>query len=502
MRGSEVEKFGLSLIRSVSILKKKTATKSVLKTQQKVGFLPLMTIVIGSAIGAGIFNLSKDMALGAAPGAVLISWGIVGVGIIALALCFQNLSDKRPELDSGIFQYAEDGFGKFAGFVSAWGYWLSIWLGNVAFATMLMSSLGFFFPIFKGGQNIPSIIGASILLWLLNYLVAKGVENAAFINFVVTVCKLMPIFVFIIFAIMAFQTSIFTADFWGTMTQQFEFKDVMNQVKSTMLITIFVFVGIEGASILSARARNKKDVGRATIIGVLCVLVVYMLVTILSFGVMSQNQLANLPEPAMAYVLEEIVGYWGAAFICGGLSISILGVWLSWTILPAETGLIAAKQGVFPSIFGRINKHGAPAEALTITSMCIQLFMFTFLITDQAYQFVASLVSSVVIITYIFVTMYQVKFSYQQPKGRQRTIQLVIGLVATAFQIWAFVSAGLKFMLLLTLLFVPGIFVYIKAQKEQHQRHFFSPIEKIVVALIFIGSLFAIYFLATGTITI
>lgn len=107
MRGSEVEKFGLSLIRSVSILKKKTATKSVLKTQQKVGFLPLMTIVIGSAIGAGIFNLSKDMALGAAPGAVLISWGIVGVGIIALALCFQNLSDKRPELDSGIFQYAE-----------------------------------------------------------------------------------------------------------------------------------------------------------------------------------------------------------------------------------------------------------------------------------------------------------------------------------------------------------------------------------------------------------
>ncbi|MEG2504176.1 MAG: amino acid permease, partial [Carnobacterium sp.] len=139
-------------------MKKKTATKSVLKTQQKVGFLPLMTIVIGSAIGAGIFNLSKDMALGAAPGAVLISWGIVGVGIIALALCFQNLSDKRPELDSGIFQYAEDGFGKFAGFVSAWGYWLSIWLGNVAFATMLMSSLGFFFPIFKGGQNIPSII--------------------------------------------------------------------------------------------------------------------------------------------------------------------------------------------------------------------------------------------------------------------------------------------------------------------------------------------------------
>lgn len=119
--------------------------------QHKVGLLPLITLVMGSAIGAGIFNLMKDMAQGAAPGAVLISWVIVGIGIIALALCFQNLSDALPELDAGIFQYAEDGFGKFAGFASAWGYWLSIWLGNVAFATMLMSSLGFFFPIFKGG---------------------------------------------------------------------------------------------------------------------------------------------------------------------------------------------------------------------------------------------------------------------------------------------------------------------------------------------------------------
>ncbi|MGX7419900.1 arginine-ornithine antiporter [Carnobacterium gallinarum] len=476
--------------------------KPMLDGHSKVGFLPLITIVIGSTIGAGIFNLSKDMARGAAPGAVLISWVIVGLGIVTLALCFQNLSDQRPELDAGIFQYAEDGFGKFAGFISAWGYWLSIWLGNVAFATMLMSSLGFFFPLFKSGQNIPSIIGASILLWLLNYLVTRGVENATFINFIVTVCKLMPIFVFIVIAIIAFKLDVFTMNFWGTINHQFDFKSVMDQVKSTMLISIFVFVGIEGASILSSRAKVKKDVGRATIIGVLCVLIVYVLVTVLSFGILPQEKLANLPEPAMAYILKDIVGYWGAAFICGGLSISILGVWLSWTILPAETGLIAAKQGVFPKIFGKVNRYGAPAEALMITSACIQLFMFTFLITDQAYQFVASLVSSVVIITYIFVTMYQIKFSYRQPKSRQRTVQLAIGLVATAFQIWAFVSAGLKFMLLLTILFVPGIFVYIKVQKEQGETHYFAPLEKLVVALIFMGSFVAIYFLATGGITL
>ncbi|WP_413488511.1 arginine-ornithine antiporter [Carnobacterium divergens] len=471
--------------------------------QHKVGLLPLITLVMGSAIGAGIFNLMKDMAQGAAPGAVLISWVIVGIGIIALALCFQNLSDALPELDAGIFQYAEDGFGKFAGFASAWGYWLSIWLGNVAFATMLMSSLGFFFPIFKGGQNIPSIIGASILLWFLNYLVTKGVENATVINFVVTICKLVPIFVFIVCGLFAFKLSTFTYDFWGTVSQRFEWADVFYQVKSTMLITIFVFVGIEGASILSSRAKYKKDVGRATIIGVLSVLVIYMLVTILSFGILPQGELAHLPEPGMAYVLEAIVGYWGAAFICGGLSISILGVWLSWTILPAETGLIAAKQGLFPQLFGKVNKHGAPTYSLAITSGCIQLFMFTFLITDEAYQFMASMVSSVVIITYLFVTLYQVKFSYQQPKSKNRTIQLAIGVVATLFQVWAFFSAGLKYNLLLTLLFVPGIFVYIQAQKEQgRSKNIFSNFEKMVVGLIFVGSVVALYFLVTGVIAI
>ncbi|MGY3778547.1 arginine-ornithine antiporter [Isobaculum melis] len=473
------------------------------KKQPKVGLFPLITIVIGSTIGAGIFNLMKDMAMGAAPGAVMIAWLITGVGIGTLALCFQNLSNKLPDYDAGIFRYAEEGYGEFAGFASAWGYWLSIWLGNVAFATMLMSSLSYFFPIFEDGQNLPSILAASILLWVLNYLVTKGVENAAVINFVVTVCKLVPIFIFIVCAFLAFKANIFTMNFWGTLSHQFEFGDVMGQVKSTMLISIFSFVGIEGATILSARARRKKDVGRATVIGVTAVLIVYIFVTLLSFGVMSQAELAQLPKPGMAFVLEKIVGSWGAAFICGGLSISILGVWLSWTILPGETAMIAAKQGLFPKVFGALNQHGAPAKALFITSLSIQLFMFTFLISAQAYQFVTSLVASVVLVSYLFVTMYQIKYMKTQPKGRERTVQLWIGYLATAFQIFAVMSAGVKYILLLTLLFVPGVFVYIRARKEQGiNKSIFNKIEWVAVIFIFTGAAVAVIGLISGIIQI
>ncbi|MCZ2992473.1 amino acid permease, partial [Acinetobacter baumannii] len=77
--------------------------------------------------------------------------------MIALGLSFQNLTVKRPDLDGGIFSYAKAGFGNFMGFNSAWGYWLSAWLGNVAYGTLLFSSLGYFFPIFEGGQNVESI---------------------------------------------------------------------------------------------------------------------------------------------------------------------------------------------------------------------------------------------------------------------------------------------------------------------------------------------------------
>ncbi|RCK13144.1 amino acid permease [Bacillus licheniformis] len=66
----------------------------------------------------------------------LIGWIITGVGMIALAFSFQNLTTKRPDLDGGIFTYAREGFGHFMGFNSGWGYWFAALLGNVAYGTL------------------------------------------------------------------------------------------------------------------------------------------------------------------------------------------------------------------------------------------------------------------------------------------------------------------------------------------------------------------------------
>lgn len=468
---------------------------------KKISLFSLVALVISSSIGSGIFGISTDLAAGAAPGSALIAWVIVGVGVLMLSLSFNNLILKRPDLN-GIFSYAEAGFGQFAGFISGWGYWLSAWLGNVAFATMLMSTISYFFPVFDNGQNIPSIIVASLLMWGLTFIVNQGVESAAFINAIVTICKLIPLFVFIVIGIVAFKADLFTANFWGTFSTNFEFGEVMNQIKSCMMVMMWVFVGIEGASTLSTRANKKSDVGKSIVIGLLGLLSLYILASMIPYGIMSQQELASLKQPSMAYVFEHIVGSWGAAFISIGLIISILGAWLSWTMFPGETTMLMSHAGMLPKMFGKTNKKGAPTFSLMVTAALIQVFVFTFLFTDKAYNFAYSLCTAAILICYLFVTLYQVKFSYQHLNEQGAKKQLVIGIIGSIFQMWAIFASGIFFTLLCFTAYIPGIYFFISARKEAGQKTLFSRKEIIATIFIVIGSLIALTLLFTGQVKV
>jgi len=470
-------------------------------SSKKLGLFSLIALVISSSVGAGIFNISSDLASGAAAGPVIIAWVIVGFGILMLSLSFDNLLLKKPELN-GIFSYAEDGFGKFGGFVSGWGYWLSAWLGNVAFATMLMSTLSYFFPIFGNGQNIPSIIGASIFMWSLTFIVNRGVEKAAVINTIVTIFKLIPIFLFIVIGIIAFKVDLFTYHFWGNIATNFNFSDVFTQVKSCMMVMMWVFVGIEGASMLSSRANKKSDAGKATILGLIGLLIIYVLTSMIPYGLMSKDQLSKLATPAMAFILKDVVGSWGAAFINIGLIISILGAWLSWTMLPAETTLLMARAKLLPKIFGKVNKAGSPTFSLITTAALIQVFLFTFLFTDKAYQFAYSLCTASILICYLFVGMYQFKISYINRHEKGEIKQMIIGLIAAIFQIWAIIASGLNYTLLCFIAYIPGIVFFAMARKENGEKDSLTKKQWILTALIAFGAIYIIYQVATGIVTI
>lgn len=457
----------------------------------------LIALVISSSIGTAIFTFANNLASVASPGPILIAWLVVGLGILALALSFSNLIHKRPDLD-GIFAYAQAGFGPFAGFISGWGYWLSAWLGNVALATIMVSSIGYFIPLFKSGQNIPSILLASGIAWSLIYFVSRGVESATAVNTIVTICKLIPLFVFIVIAIVVFKGHLFTTQFWGNLNNNFSGHVVWSQVKQCIMVMMWSFVGIEGATMMSSRAHKKNDASKATVIGVIALIALYSLVSLLPYGYFNQAQLAKLPQPALVYLFSQMVGPIGGAFISVGLIISIFGAWISWTMLPAETVLLMSEANLLPKYFSRTNKKRAPHVALFVTQGLVQIFLCTLLFTNQAYSFAASLCTAAIVITYCFVAAYQIKHSLQNLHQKGAKFQLIIGIIALAFQILGISLAGLEYLLLAMIAYVPGLIFYRQARKAADKQHHFLWHELAVVGVIFCCAIIAVVSLATG----
>mgnify|MGYP000140362916 FL=1 len=471
-----------------------------------IGLIGLIGMVISSCIGSGVFAITGQLAGVASPGAVLIAWLIVGVGFLALAFSLNNLTEKRSDLH-GIFSYADAGWGPLAGFISGWGYWLSAWLGNVAFATMMMSTIGYFYPAFLPGNTIPCIIIASIVMWALTYLVIRGVESAAFLNAIVMVCKVAAIAVTLIFGIFLFNAGVFTADFWGNVYDNAvaagqygpdaaPLGGVSTQIFNCMIIMMWCFVGIEGASVVSSRAARKTDVGKATLIGFICLMLIYVGASVLPYGYMSSTEVAALDYPALVYVFSSMAPGWGGPFISIAIIISILGSWLSFTILPAETTSEMADYKLLPASWGKLNSHNAPSMSLLIVGACTQAFLIILLFSADAYDFAFSMCTVAIVITWAFAAAYQAKWGVQNKDG----VQAAIGFVAVAFQVIGVLFNGWSFLLLTCVGYIPGFFIYVKARKDYGNA--ITTGEKICMGVISALGVLSLVLLAMGVISI
>src|SRR5215510_6290030 len=134
---------------------------------QKFSLWTLAAMVVGSMVGAGIFSLPQTFGRVTGAFGSLIAWTISGVGMLMLALVFQTLAQRKPDLDSGVYAYAKAGFGEYWGFLSAFGYWAGSCIGNVSYFVLIKSTLGAFFPIFGEGNTVPAVVISSIILWTI-----------------------------------------------------------------------------------------------------------------------------------------------------------------------------------------------------------------------------------------------------------------------------------------------------------------------------------------------
>lgn len=483
-----------------------TTSETAAAPRAGLGLAALTAIVVGSMIGSGIFALPSQMAGSAAPAPLLIGWVITGIGMLTLAFVFQTLAQRKPDVDGGVYGYAKAGFGNYVGFTSAFGYWASAWMGNVAYLVLLFATLGTFIPDFEGGTTLPAIIGASILLWTVHYLTLRGVHTAAFVNTVVTIAKVVPIVTFIAIAAVGFKAGLFSADIWGRTTtiDGESLGSTWHQVKAMMLVTVWVFIGIEGAAVYSKRAAKRSDVGRATVVGFLGVLALLLLVNFLSYGLMRQADLAGLPDPSMAGLMKEQVGSWGASFISIGLIVSLLGALLAWVMLCAEIMQLPALDHVMPSFLARENAHHSPAGALWLTNGCIQVVLILTLFAESTYLGLVLLATSLILLPYLWSAAYQVLLAvrgetYGNGSGRSR--DLLIGGVALIYAIWLVYAGGVEYLLTGAVAYFLGTILFVWARRENGLR-VFTTTEWVIFGIVAAAAVFGLYEMVTGDIDV
>ena len=478
-------------------------------TGDKLSLPALTAMVVGSMVGAGVFQLPARFATQTGVYGALIAWAIAGTGMLCLAFVFQTLAIRKPLLDNGVYVYARAGFGLYPGFLSAVGFWASACAGNAFYWVLIMTTLSQLFPGLAGtfgtGDTWPAFFVSAAAVWGFYFLIRRGVKEAAWINFIVTIAKLVPLALFLVLVIFFFDAEIFV----GNLTGGYDLPggdSLLQQVRGTMLITVFVFLGIEGASVYSRYAKRREDVGTATVLGFLSVLALFASISILSYGILPKAEIAGLLQPSVGGVLEAAVGSWGGTFIRLGLVVSVLGAYLAWQLLAADVVYAAAKDNDMPRYFARLNDEQVPEHAVLWTSIFVTAVLLAVQFVQNALDFSLDLTAALALAPFALASGYAVKIAWQRDgyegaSSATRKRELVIGAISTVYTLFLIWAAGYTFLFLACILLAPATVLYIMARREQGAR-IFTPAGLIVFLVVLAFAAIGLVLLGTGAVQV
>jgi arginine:ornithine antiporter/lysine permease len=464
----------------------------------------LFSLIFGSMMGSGVFDIPQNVAHKAGAVAVIVSWVITAIGMLSLGWVFIYITAKRPDIKSGIYGYAKYGFGDYVGFNSAWGYWLNALLGNASYLIYIFATLGNFamFKIFGKGNTTSALIGESILIWLVYILICRGIKGASIVNISITAIKILALITVLLFFFYGFDWSQFKVNL---STVDLSLGSMLTQIKSTMLVTVWDFLGIEAACIYAVRAKDMKDVARATMLGVSAVFIIDALLSILPFGIMASTQISQLSTPpSTANVLTVITGVTGAAsfipiIIRVAVIISVVGALLAWSLLATNIFYLAAVDKTLPRALAQINGRAVPSRALLISMITLQIFIIAAHLTESVYLVMIQLATSLALIPYLLSAMFAFKLIITE--GKIAWFSWLKGIVAMGYGVWLIYAGGLKYLAFASTLSVFGIIFYAIARREQQQKLFSNTFEKLLAIIIVIIALFSSYFWYKGLVS-
>ncbi len=431
--------------------------------KQTIGLLTTTSLVIGNMIGVGIFVLPAVLA---SYGSIsMLGWIFTALGALIIAKIFSNFSKIVVDKSGGPYAYSRAGFGDFIGFLIAWGYWITCWVGNAAIALAIVGALSFFFPVFESNSLYSIGIGLS-LIWLFTWINSRGVKESGKIQLITTVLKLLPLAFVIIVGVFYFELDNFP-EFNLTGEGDFATFPVV------AAITLYAFLGIESASIPAENVENPAvTIPRATMLGTIIVTLVYILGTAVLFGILPIDILQNSAAP-FAEAAKIISGDFGGYFVAIGVIISGIGVLNGWILITGQIPLAAANDNLFPKIFKRENKKGAPAMGLVIGSLLttfVMLMNFTEGLVEQ-FKFIVEISVFTALVPYLFVSAAYILIIIEKKLHANSWVKtLVLGSLGIAFSIWAIYGTGANTVFYGFLLLILGIPFYVLMQWNKREK--------------------------------
>lgn len=455
---------------------------------KKLNLFLLITLIIGTIIGGGIFNSPTDLILKANPLAAVLAWLLGGFGVLMLTLVFYELSVHKSELTGGIYTYAKQGFGNYAGFNSFWGYWIGSIFGNIAFITLFFKTVN---SMLGSHQLSPlgCFIGGSIIIWLYALIAWRGIKGASILNAVITIAKILPLLLVVVVGIGLFHWGTFTVPHWTTiLASTHQPVALPHQLGAAMSTIVWCFVGIEAAVSMSRRAKKPADVGLATVISFVIVLVLYIVISVIPMGILPADRLAKAAVP-LATVLEATpIGMVGADIIKIGLLISLLGALLSWYMIGPEIAYVTSMDHDMPRPFSLVNKHDIPGFSLIVYTLLMQVFLVVLLVPQlqKAYTIAYTLAAAMTLVAYLLSALYGLKVAFCEGRG---IFFKTVALLASVYSVYTLFASGIEYVFASALIFALGIPLFIKSVNQLNHR---ERVAMVIIAVLGVAALILI----------
>ena len=420
---------------------------------KSLGLAACTAVVVGNMVGSG-FYLSPS-AVAPYGQLAILSWVVMAGGAICLGLTFARLARIAPAT-GGPYAYTRMAYGDFAGFLIAWGYWISVWASLPVIALAFAGAILDVLPEYRSRSMAVALTLGSI--WLVVLVNLRGVKEAGLFSSVTTYVKLVP------FAAIAIVGLFFIrpenlADFNPSGESLF--------VASAALapLTMFAFLGLESATVPAGDVRDaERTIPRSTILGISVAGLLYVLGTIAVMGILPRAQLVNSIAP-FTDAAQVMWGSVGAGAITLAVIISSLGALNGWTLLMGQVPMAAAQDKLFPAVFGRLSSRGVPAIGIVISAL-----LATALVLVQAagspgvqafYDLVVSLSTMAAVVPYAFCSLAVGLIATRAAKGAPKARITAIEIIAFLFSIFVLYGCGPEAVLYGFTLLVLGIPVYV-----------------------------------------